>query len=593
MDTRTILSQTPLFSRLAPEALDALAERTELLGVASGQALFEQGETADSMYIVCTGRLRAMQADGTVLGDIGHHEPIGEIGLLSGEIRSVSVYAIRDSILLRIPREELFSLIESHPGAMIEITRVIIHRLRQNQRTQSLASSRSLRSYAVIPAGDDADAAEVAAGLRDALAVSHSVRLVDPVLVNAELGRGAADARWRDGDADARLVEFLDRVEAEQRYLIYLANRESESWTQRCVRQADRILIVVGHQAQPMITAMIEQVRSSGARAPIDVVMLRPGGAGAEQVMAWRRLVGARAHYFVRPGNAADYASMARQLSGRGIGLVLGGGGARGFAHIGLVRALRELEIPVDLVGGTSMGAFVAALVACGYSDTEMMHIARETFVRNNYLNDYLFPSVALIRGRKFMRRLHELFEELRIEELRTPYFCVSTNLTRGKCMVHDEGPLHMWVGTSMCVPGVAPPVAWNGDLLADGAVINSLPTDVMQAWGRGPIIASDVSTEGGIGAPGVIGPDPEALFHYKGETERPGLFAIIFRTATLTSESGVAARAARADAYLRMPVSGVALFDWKKIDAVVEGGYRHAMEKLTQSRDLLLRSGA
>ena len=135
MDTRTILSQTPLFSRLAPEALDALAERTELLGVASGQALFEQGEAADSMYIVCTGRLRAIQADGTVLGDIGHHEPIGEIGLLSGENRSVSVYAIRDSILLRIPRDELFSLIECHPGAMIEITRVIIHRLRQNQRT--------------------------------------------------------------------------------------------------------------------------------------------------------------------------------------------------------------------------------------------------------------------------------------------------------------------------------------------------------------------------------------------------------------------------------------------------------------------------
>jgi NTE family protein len=347
----------------------------------------------------------------------------------------------------------------------------------------------------------------------------------------------------------------------------------------------------VSSRSYPHLSAMLDELRQSGTRAPVEIVMLRPEGEDPEHILKWRELCKARAHYYLRPGSRSDYESLARQLSGRGIGVVLGGGGARGFAHIGLIRALRELDIPVDAAGGSSMGAFFAALTACGYTHEEMLHIARETFVQHNYLNDYLFPSVALIRGRKFSRRLHELFEERRIESLRTPYFCVSTNLTRGRAMVHDHGPLHLWVATSMCVPGVAPPVAWNGDLLADGSVINSLPTDVMQAWGRGPIVASDVSTEGGISAPGVVGPDPEALFKFKKEDERPGLFAIVFRTATLTSESGTAQRASRADAYVRMPVSGVALFDWKKLDQVVERGYQHALEKLTAVRDQLLKS--
>lgn len=590
MDTRTILSQTPLFARLSPEALDALAASAELLGIPSGRMLFEEGEPADSLYIVSTGRLRAVKKDGTVLGDVGHHEPIGEIGVISGEKRSVSVHAIRDSLVVKIPRAELYGVIDLYPGALLEMTRVIIHRLRQNQHVQQLAAARSVRSFAVIPASGDVDAASVAAGLRDALSTHYPVRLVDSVLVDAELGAGASAARSSHGDAHARLVEFLDRIECEQRYLVYLANHGADAWARRCMRQADRILFVVSHRAAPEVTPMIEEIRRSSARAPIDVVMLRPEGAEPRYILGWKELVAAKAHYYLRPGSHADIASLARQLSGRGIGIVLGGGGARGFAHIGMIRALRELDIPIDVAGGSSMGAFFAALTACGYSEPEMMHIARETFVDHNYLNDYLFPSVALIRGRKFVRRLHELFGERRIEELRTPYFCVSTNLTRGKAVVHDHGPLHLWVATSMSVPGVAPPVAWNGDLLADGAVINSLPTDVMQAWGRGPIIASDVSTEGGIAAPGIDGPDPEGLFHYKGETERPGLFAIVFRTATLTSESGVAQRAARADAYVRMPVSGVGLFDWKKLDDLAERGYRHALEKLTPVREQLLK---
>jgi len=163
------------------------------------------------------------------------------------------------------------------------------------------------------------------------------------------------------------------------------------------------------------------------------------------------------------------------------------------------------------------------------------------------------------------------------------PYFCVSTNLTQASTMVHDGGPLCTWVGTSMAIPGVAPPMVYHGDLLVDGAVTNSLPTDVMQELGRGPIIASDVSTEGGLRAPGIEGPDPEALLRRDGNSAQVSLIDILFGGMALTSESGVKLRASRADLYLRMPVAGIALFAWKRLDEIAQRGYEHAMQQLVE----------
>lgn len=590
MEARTVLAQCPLFEGLSAEALDRLAASAQPVEIASGVALFMPGSAPDCIYIVANGRLVASLGDGTQIGVIARLEPIGEIGALSGEPRTAAVHAVRDSLLFRIAADRLYALIHEYPEALIAMTRVIIQRLRRNQRAEALDSAQKTRSIAVVPATADADASMVARQLVAALSGYCAPLLVDAAAVDAALGPGAALARTDSGAANQRVVEHLNALEAATPHLVYLAGADADPWARRCMRQADRILMVTHARSPAIDSAMIDEWRRSGARAPVELLVIRPESVVAGAVAAWRERLGARAHYFVRPGHAADFASLARQLTGRGVGVVLGGGGARGFAHIGLMRAMAELKIPVDAVGGSSMGAFFAALIACGYDHHEQLHIARETFVNHNYLNDYIFPSVALIRGRKFLRRLRDIFEDRQIEDLHKPYFCVSTNLSRGSAMVHDRGPLHLWIAGSMAVPGVAPPLAYQGELLADGAVINSLPTDVMQSWARGPIIASDVSTAGGIAAPGVEGPDPEALFNWRGQGERPRLLTILHRTATLTSESGIAQRAARADLYLRMPVSKVALFDWKRFDEVVELGYQFALEQLQRAHGSLMR---
>jgi predicted acylesterase/phospholipase RssA/CRP-like cAMP-binding protein len=581
MDASAILAQSTLFANLSPAALQRLAALCEPVELSGGETLFRIGGPADHLYIVVQGRLRAQLADGSIAGDITRLDPIGEIGLLSGENHGAEVYALRDSLLLRMQRPALLELLQIYPSALLEMVRVVVQRLRRNQRQAAHEVARGAQSLALIPATPGFDLPALARRLQQALLDSGSrVELIDEASVDAALGPHAAQTPLGASTEHHRLMAWLNQRESASRSLLYLSDGLDTPWTERCLRQADRILIVIDSGAPTQRSAQIDRLRQMDLRAPIDLLVLRPDLAPAGDISAWRSLTGAGAHSFLRPDCADDYASLARQLSGRALSLVLGGGGARGFAHIGLIRALEELKLPLDLTGGTSMGAFFAALAACGCDSREMLRIARDTFVTHNYLNDFVLPRVSLIRGRKFLKRLREIFGERRIEDLRKPYFAVSTNLSRASTVVLDSGPLAVWVGTSMSIPGVAPPVVWQGDLLVDGAVTNSLPTDVMQRLGRGPIIASDVSTEGGLLAAGVEGPDPEALLNRRLPTPI-SLIDILFRSASLTSESGVRMRAANADLYLRMPVSGVALFDWKRLDEIVERAYQHALPQL------------
>lgn len=586
MDARQILSACPLFAGLDDVALDWLVARVTLRPIEGGETLFAAGSVPEDLYIVAAGRLRAQRPSGEVAGDIVRLEPVGEIGLLTGEPRHATVYALRDSLLLKISGPDWLQFAQNHPSALMATTRVIIRRMRETPRQSQLGGARAAQAFAIVPADNAAGAHEVARRLVAVLSAFAPAQLIDARSVDELLGAGTAAAPDPDG-ADERLLSWLGEHENQRAYMVYVADADDGPWTRRCLRQADRVLVVADSGTAPVGSPTLDLMRRTPPRVAVELVIVRPEGAPAGEVLAWRARTQARAHYFVRPGEARDYASLARQLAGRGIGLVLGGGGARGFAHIGLLRALEELDIPVDIVGGTSMGAFFAALRACGTRSADALEIARQTFVAHNYLNDFVLPRVALIRGRKFLQRLHALFGERRIEETRTPFYCMSTNLTRATAVTHDEGPLYLWLGTSMSVPGVAPPMVWHGELLADGAVLNSLPTDVMQSLGRGPVIASDVNPGGGPRLDGVEGPDPEALLR----RERGGisLIDLLFRSATLTGIQGQRGLAERADHYLLMPVAGVALFDWKRLDELAERGYRYSMERLAPMRDSLL----
>ena len=584
MDKKAVLSATPLFRGITPEALDALARRFDVEELRGGRVLFREGDLPDFLYVVVTGRLQAQHADGQIVGEIGRGEPVGEMAMLSGETRGADVVALRDSVLLRIDRAALLDAVSRQPSALLALCSTIARRSRRSTRGALLDAVRGNRTIAVIgsPLGMrlSLHVDWLCKGIRS---TGSAVKCIGAADVDKQFGDRAAQTPFGDGEKHRILNDWLSRREQGNGHLVLWSDAPSEQWAERCLRQCDRVIVVVNAEGRQPAIALARTLRQHAPRTPVDLLVLRPDGAPAGSVLEWRTVLGARAHYFVRPEVQADYDAVARQLTGHGLGVVFGGGGARGFAHIGLIRAMEELGIRADLLGGTSMGAFFAALHAHGASSRDMLAIGRETFVDRNYLNDYVWPSVSLIRGRKFLRRLRNIFGETRIEDLRVPFFCISTNLTRARQHIHDLGPLAFWTGTSMCVPGLAPPVVWNGDLLADGAIANCLPVDVMHGLARGPIIASDVAAGGGLDAPGVIGPDPEALLHRHSNPSQVSLFALLAGGFAATRDNGPHTNDELADLHLQMPVQGVRMFDWNAIEALVERSYRHAHDALAK----------
>ena len=222
MELRSLLAESPLFANLAPSALDALAGIATSLHLNSGERLCAEGDAADHLYIVATGRLR-VSVGGTVIGYAGRLEPIGEIGLLSGELRTASVHAIRDSLLIQLRSELLLQFLIKNPTALVAITRVLITRLRENQRQIKLTSARSARTFAVICASPEIDAAGVARELHQRLGGPQACRLLDAAAVDRELGEGVAQSPPADNTGNTRLMEWLNHLERSHRFLIYSA----------------------------------------------------------------------------------------------------------------------------------------------------------------------------------------------------------------------------------------------------------------------------------------------------------------------------------------------------------------------------------
>jgi NTE family protein len=287
-------------------------------------------------------------------------------------------------------------------------------------------------------------------------------------------------------------------------------------------------------------------------------------------------------HHHVR--NTADVGRLARLLTGRGVGLVLAGGGARGFAHIGALKALREARVPIDAVGGASMGAILGAGVAREWPHEELVERIRRTFVDTNPLSDYTLPLMSLVSGRKVTRLLRQEFGEIGIEDLPLPFYCVSSNLTTGRLAIHRTGSLWRWLRASVAIPGVLPPIFHNGEVHVDGGAMNNLPVDVMREVGRGPVIGVDVGADRAFTAdfddvdvPGLW----KAMSWFRSKKKRVNIFQILLRAGMVNSAAATLAHRDQTDLLLTPPLESIDMLNWKAFERAIEMGYRYTLGRL------------
>jgi NTE family protein len=304
----------------------------------------------------------------------------------------------------------------------------------------------------------------------------------------------------------------------------------------------------------------------------------------------WRKACEASRLFHWRGLEDSDAARLARVIARRSIGLVLSGGGARAYAHIGVVRALRETGLPFDVVGGTSMGAIVAACVAMGWDDEEIEWRIRKSFVESNPLGDYMLPVVGLVRGRRVEHRLAEHFGETLIEDLEIPYFAVSTDLASGSSRIHDGGLLRKALRASISLPGILPPVIDGEGLLVDGAVLKNFPVDVLRDLHRGPIIGVDVARRDGIDLEDFR--DPPGFFGWiaaHGLQSAPPIASLLMRAATLAVDPWEGRSGA--DLLVAPDMPDLDMRDWKRFDEGVAAGYEATVEALQRQHGLFQAS--
>ncbi|XP_045324836.1 patatin-like phospholipase domain-containing protein 7 isoform X1 [Leopardus geoffroyi] len=534
----TVVKRVSSFVRQIDFALDWME-------VEAGRAVYRQGDRSDCTYIVLSGRLRSVirKDDGKkrLAGEYGRGDLIGVVETLTHQARATTVHAVRDSELAKLPAGALTSIKRRYPQVVTRLIHLlgekILGSLQQGtasghqfglhtagRKWDSGNPASNLSTVAVMPVSEDVPLTAFALELKHALGAIGPVLLLTSDNIKQRLGSAALDSIH-----EYRLSSWLGQQEDIHRIVLYQADSTLTPWTQRCIRQADCILIVGLGEQEPTVGELERMLESTAVRAQKQLVLLhREEGPAPSRTVEWlnmrswcsghlhlccpRRVFSRRSlpklvemyeRVFQRPPDRhSDFSRLARVLTGNAIALVLGGGGARGCAQVGIIRALTECGIPVDMVGGTSIGAFMGALYSEERNYSQIRIRAKQwaedmTSMVKTVL-DLTYPITSMFSGAGFNSSICSVFKDRQIEDLWIPYFTITTDITASAMRVHTDGSLWRYVRASMSLSGYLPPLCdpKDGHLLMDGGYINNLPADVARSMGAKVVIAIDVGSQ-------------------------------------------------------------------------------------------------
>lgn len=595
VDTRHdqfVSAASRLFGSLSGAALEAIEPLAQWIQLVRGEALFRQGQTSDGICVVVSGRLQIVRtnSDGTsiVLNEATAGESIGEMGFFTREPRTADVIAVRDTLVVKFSNEAFERIITLHPEIVRDLMRQQIGRLSHTSRKPNLAAT----SVALVPLRFKKETSTPFAEVvrRIARAVGTDLHL-DSAAIDRELGPGTAQLPEND-PRSARLVAWLNQHESRHGVIVYQADDAPTEWTERCLRQADHVVLIADASEDPSPAAIEKLLASSTVGPRRTLVLLHPNGdclpTGTKRWLENRRIDN---HYHVRCDRPDDFARVGRFLTGRAVGLVLGGGGARGFAHVGVLRALQEAGIPIDMIGGTSMGASLAAQHAMGWTPEKIEETNRKVWIEIAPHKELTLPILSIVGNRGSTRCGQMMYGDVLIEDLWIPFFCVSSNLSTAAARVHRTGSLLWSVTASASIPGVAIPVLEDGQLLVDGALLNNVPGDILRELGCGRVIISEVSVEQDqeftcVRVPTVWEAVKGKFARKKNAKPFPSMLEILMRAAMLASARREREIMADADLVFHPPINQFSLMEFESLHAIVQTGYDYASAELSAWRD-------
>ena len=543
----TDLSDVPLLTALPEEVRRRLERAARLVEVPAGTALIHEGDPPGSAFVVRGGRLE-VEVGGRVVRELGAGEVIGEIALLTGERRSAAVRARRDSTVIEIPRDAFDAMLDRDPAAARIVLSQVAHRLRTAGSPPGPPPPERLGVVSVVGLHEGSGASPVAErlvrrmaghltvaapGVVDPAGLARAEREHDRVVLVSEAPHSSSDVDWRDV----------------------------------CVRQADAV-VLVARSDSPVPGLPFELAPTSQP----ELVLVGPSPTH-ELRAAWVAATDARQLTVVDGDLAVGLRALADRLAGRSLGLVLAGGGARAFSHIGVLRELEDAGLHVDRVAGSSIGAVIAAVHATGVDGAELEERCYAEYVRRQPFSDWRLPTTSLAKGQRVRSAMvRNLGADSVIEGLPRQLQMVSVDLVSRTRQVHRRGSVVDAALASARLPVLFAPLPQDdGRLLVDGGVLDNLPTDLLVQRDEGPVVAVNIGAGGGSRRPG--------------RPHVPALGETLMRTMMIGSGGAVEA-ARRRGAWVLSPSSmGVGLLEFHQLDRMVEAGRAAA-------RALLERAG-
>lgn len=589
---KELISSVPLFQGVEPKLISELELQMEWIFLPGGETLMRQGDKADGMYVVVNGSLayEVRNDQGLVVssGTFSKGDIIGEMALLTGEPRTATVVATLSCEIVKISNVAFESVFSKHPPSMLAITKLIADRFTKDRMgKRTVKKTRSI--ITLFPLQKDLSVREFAHNLAGALKKIGRTTIIE----NRDFKKLKGDREHAVSD----LLESLYDLQDSHDFLILCPDFEDKLWTETILHHTNRILL-------------LSDAKKAGGLSPEEIRFL---GDSEETFGPIRELVLLYSDSHEKPNNISNltrirkidvvrhirtysnhgFESLARFITGRSIGLALGGGGAKGFAHIGLIKAMQEENIPIDMIGGTSAGALMASIFALGNDALNLERIAKALMSDKKTLNDYTFPVVSLIRGKKFNKVIKSFVGETMIEDLWLPYFAVATSLSKSQKVILDRGPLWKALRASASIPGILPPFFENNELLVDGAMLDNIPGAVMREKGADFVISVALASEGDSAADDIFGgiypknnsgalPSAFRLLFKRifskaqNLKEAPNLLSLMMRATFVASDAAMAQAKAESDIFAELPVEQYGLFDWKKFYELVEIGYRY-----------------
>lgn len=561
-----ILSQ--LFEDLDQEAVRSILEAGRQHPIEPGEYLFRQGDLENMLYIVLTGRLRAVVQDKNgmhILGDIGEGEPVGEFAIFTNEPRMASVLAIRKTTVLEINKNEYLQLVSQNPAFASTLTSFLIRRLRRNMLEKHMSGTP--KNIALIKLQPEQD-------------LSPWTDDIKKTLTGNGLPIRIFDHKSEPEDPSHSVFHTLEQHHSLN---ILVCSEDHPEWSKQCLIYADLVIVATDFRADPHLYP-IEKRLNLYAQSIInrklyivflhDNTTLRP-----EQTKAWLEHRKVNLHLHVRKNHPPDIRRFCRIISHQAVGVVLGGGGARGYAHVGAIKALLEAGVEIDFIGGTSAGALYG--IAMSYSDFDFEKVdalCAEAARRKLTTNDYSFPLLSVMSGKKLARFIRKMFGDTDLEDIWVNSYCVSTNFSSNNAKVHDRGLVRTMVQASIAIPGVFPPVVVDQQLHVDGCVVDNLPIEPMYRYPVRHIIA--ISLSGLTTEPVNFAETPSVRtliwdrLTGKKRYQIPGIISFIINSLTLNSRQKQEIAKSNVSLYFEMDLEDVGFLDDKKWQYTIKKGH-------------------